>query len=31
MVLGDTVSAGTQIEPAMLSFYDTYYKTLASR
>jgi para-nitrobenzyl esterase len=28
MVLGDTVSAGTQIEPTMLSFYDAYYKTL---
>lgn len=28
MILGDTVSAGTQIEPTMLSFYDSYYKTL---
>ncbi|HTA47283.1 MAG TPA: carboxylesterase family protein [Bryobacteraceae bacterium] len=30
MVLGDTVSAGTQIEPQMLSFYDAYYKTLSA-
>lgn len=28
MVFGDTVSAGEQIEPRMLSFYDAYYKTL---
>jgi para-nitrobenzyl esterase len=28
MVLGDAVSAGTGIEPAMLAFYDSYYKTL---
>jgi hypothetical protein len=25
------VSAGTQIEPQMLSFYDGYYKTLNAR
>ncbi len=31
IVLGDTVSAGTQIEPQMLSFYDGYYKTLNAR
>jgi len=30
MVFGDTVSAGAQIEPAMLSFYDAYYKTLSA-
>ena len=30
MVLGDTVSAGTQIEPQMLSFYDAYFKTLSA-
>jgi len=28
MILGDTVSVGTGIDPAMLSFYDSYYKTL---
>jgi para-nitrobenzyl esterase len=28
MVLGDTVSVGTGIQPAMLAFYDSYYKTL---
>ncbi len=28
MVFGDTASVGTQIEPAILSFYDAYYKTL---
>jgi para-nitrobenzyl esterase len=27
MVLGDTVSVGTGIEPAILTFYDSYYKT----
>ena len=31
IVLGDTVTAGTQIEPQMLSFYDGYYKTLNAR
>lgn len=30
MVLGDSVSVGTQIEPQMLSFYDAYYKTLGA-
>jgi para-nitrobenzyl esterase len=30
MVLGDTVSMGTGIQPAMLAFYDAYYKTLGS-
>ena len=28
MVLGDTVSVGTGIQPAVLAFYDAYYKTL---
>jgi para-nitrobenzyl esterase len=28
MVLGDTVSVGTGVQPAMLAFYDSYYKTL---
>jgi len=28
MILGDTVSVGTGIQPAMLAFYDSYYKTL---
>jgi para-nitrobenzyl esterase len=31
MVLGDTVSVGTGIQPAILAFYDSYYKTLASK
>lgn len=31
MVFGDTVSAGTQIEPQMLAFYDAYFKTLTAR
>lgn len=31
MILGDTVTVGTQIEPQMLSFYDAYYKTLSAR
>jgi len=30
MILGDTVSVGTGIQPAMLAFYDAYYKTLGS-
>jgi para-nitrobenzyl esterase len=30
MVLGDTVSAGTGVQPAILAFYDAYYKTLSS-
>lgn len=29
MVLGDTVSVGTGIAPAILAFYDSYYKTLS--
>ena len=29
MVLGDTVSVGTGIQPAMLTFYDSFYKTLS--
>jgi para-nitrobenzyl esterase len=29
MVLGDTVSVGTGVEPAILAFYDSYYKTLS--
>jgi para-nitrobenzyl esterase len=28
MVLGDTVTSGTGIEPQILAFYDSYYKTL---
>ena len=28
MILGDTVSVGAGIQPAMLAFYDSYYKTL---
>jgi para-nitrobenzyl esterase len=28
MILGDTVSVGTGIDPAILAFYDSYYKTL---
>jgi para-nitrobenzyl esterase len=28
MVLGDTVSVGTGIQPTILAFYDSYYKTL---
>lgn len=31
MVLGDTVSVGTGIQPAMLAFYDSFYKTLTGR
>ena len=31
MILGDEVSAGTQIDPAMLSFYDEYYSTLTAQ
>jgi para-nitrobenzyl esterase len=27
MILGDTVSVGTGIDPAILAFYDSYYKT----
>ena len=27
MVLGDTVSLGTGIDPAILAFYDSYYRT----
>jgi para-nitrobenzyl esterase len=27
MVLGDTVSVGTGIDPAILAFYDSYYRT----
>jgi para-nitrobenzyl esterase len=30
MVLGDTVTAGSAIEPDMLSFYDAYYEKLTS-
>src|SRR5580704_18064097 len=30
MVLGDTVMAGPGIDPAMLSFYDSYYTKLSS-
>lgn len=30
MVLGDTVQAGPGIDPAMLSFYDSYYTKLTS-
>jgi len=30
MVLGDTVTAGSGIDPAMLSFYDSYYAKLSS-
>jgi para-nitrobenzyl esterase len=30
-VLGDTVSVGTGIQPAMLAFYDSYYKTERER
>ena len=29
MVLGDTVSVGTGVQPAILAFYDAYYKTLS--
>jgi para-nitrobenzyl esterase len=28
MVLGDTVGAGTGVQPAILAFYDAYFKTL---
>jgi para-nitrobenzyl esterase len=28
MVLGDTVSVGTGVQPAVLAFYDSYYRTL---
>jgi para-nitrobenzyl esterase len=28
MILGDTVSVGTGIQPSILAFYDAYYKTL---
>jgi para-nitrobenzyl esterase len=30
MILGDTVSMGTGVDPAVLSFYDSYYKTLTA-
>jgi para-nitrobenzyl esterase len=30
MLLGDTVMAGSGIDPAMLAFYDSYYATLTS-
>jgi para-nitrobenzyl esterase len=30
MVLGDTVSVGTGVNPAILAFYDSYYKTLGA-
>ena len=30
MVLGDTVTAGSAIDPAMLAFYDSYYAKLSS-
>jgi para-nitrobenzyl esterase len=30
MLLGDTVMAGSGIDPAMLAFYDAYYATLTS-
>jgi para-nitrobenzyl esterase len=29
MILGDTVSVGTGVDPAILAFYDSYYKTLS--
>jgi para-nitrobenzyl esterase len=29
MVLGDTVSLGTGVDPSILAFYDSYYKTLS--
>ena len=28
MILGDTVSVGTGVQPAILAFYDSYYRTL---
>lgn len=30
MVLGDTVSVGTGVQPSILAFYDTYFKTFNS-